>query len=316
MDNTLGFNIYYWGIEEQNRLIGECLLPALRNICKGRKVSRVWYDRSNIRGPHLFLLLTTRDSHCPAFCSDLLRELHRYLQLRPSMKHLTETELLLLHDDMHGVTYCDKDLLGGLCANNSVSQFVWFDDEKHFPGRICRSKGRKALFSFAKKMSLLAMRQVSGPDPKACDTFGLQFLMACDEILFDSREEANRYWRFHAGTLIRNIDPERLSPEITTALLARTVSEATLSLSRTWRANLAHSLVRKGRTASKNKMPVMMAVSVVQAFRDALRKIGGDADRIRRELIHVFLRQLGIPVLREIPMVFLMIASSWPEDSR
>ena len=55
----LGLVAYCWGQEQQDRLLTECLKPAMEEWRSSGLTRRFWFDRFDARGPHVLGLLTT-----------------------------------------------------------------------------------------------------------------------------------------------------------------------------------------------------------------------------------------------------------------
>jgi hypothetical protein len=119
----LGLNLYLWGQVHQDRLLIECIGPAVRELLRNGTCTTFWFDRFDARGPHLLLVLGIHGDGWTAATSLLSSRLDTYLVLRPSTEQLHLDELASRHEACRGKLLCDVDAETGFAANNTYRLF-------------------------------------------------------------------------------------------------------------------------------------------------------------------------------------------------
>lgn len=122
---TAALNVYFWDLPEQNRLMTECVGPAVGALRDGGALERFWYDRFDTRGPHVLVLLGGPEARAAEVRGRLSAALDDYLARAPSPRVIEREELELRHRQCRGKHLCSLDLLPGFEPNNS---YRWADD--------------------------------------------------------------------------------------------------------------------------------------------------------------------------------------------
>jgi hypothetical protein len=238
--------------------------------------------------------------------------LSRYIAQRPSTCQLSLKDLEALHDDGGGKAMCDYDLESGFAANNSFADFCEANTGNKYPFSLFREFAPDVFFPAEKRLCLLTMEYLHNDEQARADMYGLQFLIACNEILFHDQQQASRYWAYHASTIVTNLDFTKLRRSTVTQLLSKSVCQESLLRVRAWRQQITDHLAgRTSHETAQTSIPIFKAISVIEQLRAAIDRFDDQVFTILREIIHLFLKQLGIPTLRQIPMIFLLIAWTW-----
>jgi hypothetical protein len=197
----VGANIYYWGKQEQRRLLLEGVGPwALEARSRGL-VHGLWYCQFDARSPHLFVLFSAAPETRPALEIYLHAEIEKFLLSQPSGAWLSTEELEQRHQQCRGKSLCAADKEEGLANNNS---FVIFEHPQDaYPLRL--SSGMAAAREFwngMDRLTLWALHQLQeGNGEKAA----IRWLAAVDQSLRRQGVRNPAYWAFHAGTLIPSL---------------------------------------------------------------------------------------------------------------
>ncbi|HEX2080632.1 MAG TPA: lantibiotic dehydratase C-terminal domain-containing protein [Longimicrobium sp.] len=117
-------NVYFWDFAEQNRLLTECVGPAVHALRGGGALEHFWFSRFDTRGPHLVLLLDPAASREEEVHAGLEAVLDAYLSRAPSTRVLDREELERRHAQCRGRHLCSLDLIPGVEPNNS---YRWVD---------------------------------------------------------------------------------------------------------------------------------------------------------------------------------------------
>ena len=124
---TLGFNAYWWGESYQDALLAKAILPLFQQLIAECGLSRLWYDRATLRGPHIFALMTVPVELEKQAQALMLAALTKARNDQPSRYQISSQELQALHLDAGDKALCDADHEDGLAANNTFAIFVHRD---------------------------------------------------------------------------------------------------------------------------------------------------------------------------------------------
>lgn len=281
----LALNVYCWGDPEQDRLLTECLGPAVRALWDEEKVRRFWVHRFDARGPHVMALLGT-----PAEARDEVRRrlsarLEPYLEGSPGGVHLSDYELRARHLACRGGTLCSLDALEGMAPNRSYA----FADEPLgvFPFSHARTDEAGLL------LGELALWCIERLDAGTAAADAVRWTAALDLALERAGAGPARLWRFYASTLFPALSGRIMDGDAEVAAsLARRVGERNREMfAAVW-------------SASRAEAPVWPGIGRLAAI--AAAHDGADAAgrrRFTRDLAHAVLAQLGLPVMHRIPLV-------------
>lgn len=287
----LGIVVYFWGLEEQNRLLVDCLDPLAQDISGMQTKGRFWFTRFDTRGPHVFAVFPQAPTESDSVVPRIKAQLETYLDEHPSRVTLPPEKLEARHKACRGKVVCSADARPGFGRNNSYLIFQHPDNGYPF-GRCSAKTLRDRWRAEACDLTSWAvdMLRVYTESPPVAPAVAL--LAAADRQLRDLGRDATAYWRYHAFSLLPGL-PERLEedPEsVTGSLYAR--------LGESWRNGLesAFSETRSGDSLSA-ALPRLVRIS-----------LGCGEDSTRpwaplRESLHGVLGQLGLPVRRQIPVI-------------
>jgi hypothetical protein len=294
---TFGFNVYCWGEQYQDALLIDCILPLFSRLTADCDAHRLWFDRATLRGPHIFGLVTVPVRH-QENARDLIRvKLERFLCERPSQRQLTAQELNASHLDAGGKSLCDADLEDGIGANNSFKVFIHEGPDTRYPFFLWKEDN--LFWRITAGLTMFILRQLAAGVKK--NRLALVALIAFDKVFFEDSGEAKQYWTYHLSTLIPRLDVSRLGSSHVQAMLGHTISEEGFAQILQWRNGHVEDEMADSFT------------EIEEFFRDlqpVVGKAAGSARSVARELLHVLLKQLGISTLRQIPIIFSLLALS------
>lgn len=278
-----GLVVYVWGRREQDRLLGECLLPAVSALRRRGRSAGFWFDRFNARGPHLFALLDG-DAAEIAAVAELVEH---YLAQRPSSVRLTEAELLAHHAGCRGKTLCSADGEPGMAPNNSLR--IVAQPANGYPFHLAAGlAARRQVWSLLDRHFLWIGEQVASAPPEHRRRQALLWAAAADRRLAESGA-AGDYWRYHAETLWPGIGARfggRQRDAGAVENLDETIGTRNLRLlDAAWRAD-------------HEPVPASRATALV----DVLAAEGTAGRALLREVNHWTLKNLGLPVRLHLPV--------------
>jgi Lantibiotic biosynthesis dehydratase C-term len=298
----LGLVVYLWGREEQSRLVMDCLAPAVREL-RQAGLTHFWFNRFDARGPHVFALFTLPAGEATRAEQLLAGRLEPYLGANPGRQELTGDDLAQRHRACRGATLCAVDAQPGFGERDSFHLFTHPPDG--YPFSIGRGpRDAEALWNLLDDLTGWAVAQLAkNPDAPATDA-GAALLAALAEALARRHATPEDYWRYHASTLLRRLGglPDRHSRDEILGRLSRALGENNEArLAAAWAASgppwpatprLAELIVEEGGSGSIQPWVVL------------------------REIVHVALRQLAIPVRLELPLVLYAWKRSLSADAR
>jgi hypothetical protein len=285
---NLGLVVYSWGPRNQDRLIVECLGPAVRELIEAGLASRFWFDRFDARGPHVLFLVSLEDDHFQAARERLAEQVEAYLSAHPSEEVLTPEDLADRHAGCRGKVQCEADARPGFGANNS---FVLFEHgPRDYPFWLSAGVAEEErIWSLLSDLAFWAIDQLAARPGRVPFEAAVRWSAELDRALRAAGLEPAGYWRYHATTLILGLD-ERLETkeEEVLASLPGSVGEKNLSaFERIW-------------SESANVWPSVSTLVhlVFQGDRKAARQWA-----LLREIVHGLFKQLSLPVRLHIPVV-------------
>jgi hypothetical protein len=285
----LGACVYYWGDQEQNRLLLDGVRPWALEARRCGLAERLWYCRFDARGPHVFALFATAAESRAALGAFLSSHIQGFLSNSPSAAVLSPDELQRRHEDCRGKALCAEHREPGFAPNNSFSLFD--HDPSGYPLQL--SAAMRAADEFwwrTGELTLWTLDQLEGGRGQAA---AVRWLAAMHAALQRRRLPAEEYWRMHASTLIPSL-AARLEAEGQAALdsVTRAIGERNReAFSRIWNDPGAEG--RLGFDVDGIVGPVVA---------DDGRAVRERFD-VLREVNHCVLSQLGHKVRLHIPMV-------------
>jgi hypothetical protein len=285
-----GCNVYFWGEREQDRLLVECLGPAAEELRGQGLADRFWYDRFDARGPHVFALFSGPDEAAPETGRRLAARLDAYLAERPSAVVLEE-ELAARHAETRGKELCSADALPGLAGNNS---YVLFEQPANgYPFAFAAGlENADEIWCLLDDLARAAVRQVASQPGTVPTGAAVRWIAGLDRELHRAGL-AGEYWRYHMTTLLLGME-ERLatSEEEVLDSVPRSLGN------RNWEAFSRIWAEAPDRPLPWPHLPRLVDLALAESGRPLRRRIA-----LLREAVHCFLKQLGLPVSRHIPLV-------------
>ena len=294
MSQALAINIYCFSDAGQNRLLTEVLGPACERFFESGALTRFFFDRFDARGPHVFAILALADAEAEReVLAALGKELEAFLADLPELAGPDEEEILARHQACRGKALCALDRLESFALRNSWA--VARHDAIDYPFRIFARLEREAFFwQVFSEQSLWAIRQLAARGGRASGA-GLRWAASIDLGLRQGGIDGEAYWRYHLSTLLPN-QAEALasSPAATAELLAPLVREPNRA---------AFDRVFAAAAAPDGKDPQALRLVEALAGEFAGRRPAEEGWAMLRELVHLSLKQLGLHLGFQIPLV-------------
>lgn len=281
----LAATIYRWGMREQDRLLVACVGPLVAAARAQGLCDRLWFARSDVRGPHVKVLLSTTGSALPALAHRVSSALLDYLCAAPSAAALTPDELASRHAAWRGKILTAVDRRPGMAHNDTLhlgghdpaaypfSLGAGLDD----PLRLWRLVDRLSVWAIAQltQTEMDSTRRTMAP--------AVRWLAAFEAALAGAGLSPAAYWRYHAGTLAPELEARLARGQLTAeGALAAIGRDNRETLARLWH-----------HPSSEGVDP-----------RELVDAAGGPRGfALLREIIHVLFGQLGIEVRREVSIV-------------
>lgn len=289
----LAINVYQWGTPSQNRLLVDLLRPLMEELYREHRIERFIYDRFDARGPHVFLALTASSAYEEEITHRLATELDRFLARSPSVELLSAEEIEARHAACRGKALCAADRLGGFAENNTYR--IERHDERGYPFWIGQNLAHEEeLWSLLTEQGLWSLRQLAACPEGLSVKAAIVWAAAFETALRRTCEDAVSYWRYHATTLLPQL-VERLEEEREDEVagsLSHLVSEKNRAgFERVWES------VDDWAEASPN---IGRLVEVLTPDRPSS---GGKSWTPAREVVHLSLKQLGLGLRFQIPIV-------------
>lgn len=293
MNNDLvhiGGVVYRWGCLEQSHLMKEAWLPFVQDLEKVGSVKRVLFDRFDTRGPHVFFVLTIHRDDFQIVSEQLADRLKNFIAEHPDSTKLTEHQLAAHHAGCRGKIQCEVDRLSGFGVRDSVHLFEHPNDG--YPFYLTRGvQHSSAIWNEMSRLSLWACGQLqtTGNGIAALPPLGL--LLALDREVRE-RGWAIDFWRHYATTLLIDLS-ERLAQgeEEVVADLPRMIGEDNLvRLAKVWAA--------VDRLPRPDNLGQLVDLAVPREPPEGRSKF-----YLLREVGHLVLKQIGLPVPRHVPPI-------------
>lgn len=298
-----GLAVYFWGRTPQNRLIAECLAPTAREFLSSGLIEHFWFDRFDARGPHVFTVFTSVPSAATEVSRRVSERVERYLAESPSREEMTEEQVAAHHAGCRGKVQCEVDTYPGLAANNTF--FTFEHPPMGYPYWLLAEHGeQRELLHLLGDLALWAVDQFAARPDQLPTLPAIQWAAALDRALAAASREPVDYWRYHATTLILPL-AERLSTaedEVLRSLPASVGEKNRRTFEHVWRE------AEKGATPW---LPMRRLASIVAP---APGSAGTPRQRwgLLREIVHITLKQLGVPVGLHIPLLLFAWSQNLP----
>ncbi|MBV9110681.1 MAG: hypothetical protein JO306_14820 [Gemmatimonadetes bacterium] len=281
----LALHVYRWGDGPQRRLLVECLGPAARELAADGLLRRFWFTPFDTRGPHVFALFTP-----PAGKRDELRarvdeRLRAYLAAHPSGLVLSPEELERRHVECRGKQLSTIDTEPGIAPNDS---WCWAGHgEGGYPFALGAGLADPdAFWGHVQSQVFESIEHLRGGTGTAA---GVRWIAAVDASLAAAGEDPAEYWRYHASTLLMNLQAglEAAESRVLAGLEDAVSARNRAVFERLWEDG----------GASPHAGPL------VRAAVSARPAEGRSRWALLREVNHFTLAQLGQPVMHQVPLV-------------
>lgn len=286
----LGLVAYVWGPLFQDRLLLECLAPAVAELRRDGLARRFWMDRYDARGPHIFAVLTVPREVAPEVSSWLAERLSEHLAAHPSTANLTTEQLARRHQETRQRRLCEAHGRPGFAANNSFEIFE--HPPSGYPFSLSTGlDGEEELWDLVTDLTLWTIGLLADRPGSPAMAVARRWVASVDRELRLAGAQPSDYWRHHVRTLLPDLF-EGLGPEETSAALTelvagvRTTSPALL---RAWQETAETGPV----------WPRLPELIRLLGSRPALPAPW----TLLREIDHALLKQLGLPVILHTPLV-------------
>lgn len=280
-------NVYHWGRGPADRLLAECLAPALDELRAAGPAPWSWFQRFDARGPHLFLLLGSDPGDAEALRARLGARLAGWMAAHPSTEPLSEAALRARHEQCRGKRLCALDGEPGMAPNNTLRWTAHPPDgyPLAFAAGVAEDEAFRRLLGELAAWSLGRLADGAGA--------ALRWTAAVDVELRRAHGEAGGYWRHHAGTLLPGMEARLAADgEAVLAALPGVVGARNAAVfGRAWDAAEGGEPVWEG-------IPELLRIVLADDGRTAARRL-----RLLREVNHAVLAQLGQPVAVHVPLV-------------
>lgn len=288
MATHLGIVVYAWGALAQDQLLLECLGPAAGELCRRGVARRFWFDRYDARGPHLFAMLTAPPEAREEIAATLASRLAAHLAAHPSTAEISPERLSWLHGETRGRRQCEPDGRPGVAPNNSFEIFE--HPERGYPFHLSAGLPDEAeIWSLVADLSSWTIGQLAARPGSPAMAAARRWTASMSRELQRAGARPADYWRYHAGSLLPGL-LEGVSPDEEASVLDALSSglhAARPSFDQAWREAATKGPVWPG-------LPrlVQLATTANPASTWALL----------REIDHVALKQLGLPVALHVPL--------------
>ncbi len=285
----LGVVAYVWGARHQDRLLLECLAPAVTELRRQGLARGFWFDRFDVRGPHLFALLSVPREAAPEISTRLAARIGEHLAAHPSTTEHSPEHLAQRHEASRQRRQCEPDGRTGFGANNSFEIFE--HPARGYPFWLSAGlPGEDELWNLVADLTLWTVGELAArPGTPALEAAQRWVASVTTELRRAGTQPAD-YWLHHAPTLIPDLfagmPPEQRAATLTE--LAAGVGAHHPGLAAAWREAEAG--------------PVWPGLPRIIGL--VLAGSGGGAPwPLLREIDHTVLKQLGVPAVLQIPPV-------------
>lgn len=281
MSVHLGITAYVWGAVHQDRLLLDCLAPAVAELRRQGLVRRFWLDRLDIRGPHVFALLGVPSEAAPGIAGRLEARLGEHLAAHPSTLEIAPERLARRHEETRGRRLCEVHRRPGFAANNSFEIFE--HPARGYPFWLSAGlAGEDEMWDLLADLPLWTVGQLAARPGSPAMAAARRWIASVDRELRLAGHPPADYWRHHAASLIPDLF-EGMGPEETAETLTRLaadVGDREPDLAQAW----------------EETGPVWPGLP-------ELIRLAVPAWPLLREIDHITVKQLGVPAVLEIPMV-------------
>jgi hypothetical protein len=290
MTVRLGIVVYLWGALHQDRLLVECLAPAVAELRRQGLARGFWFDRFDVRGPHLFAVLFVPRAAVPEISGRLAEQLGGHLAAHPSTKVHRPEHLARRDEESRLRRQCEPDGRPGLGVNNTFEIFEHPAGGYPF-GLSAGLPAEDELWDRVAGLTLWAIGQLAARPGIPATAAAQRYVASVSAELRLAGARPADYWRYHVPTLIPDLFAG-MSPEETD--LALTALSADVG---TRNPDLAAAWAEVAVTGSAWPGLAGLIHLILAGVGDGL----APPWPLLREIDHCVLKQLGVPSVLQIP---------------
>lgn len=292
--SLLGLNAYCWSQTAQNRLLCECVEPAVREIERDAPGLRFWWDRFDAGGPHVVATFTL-PAGAAAGAERLLDErLTDFFRRHPQRGTIPIEEAEKRRISCSGQWICEADRRPGLAEEGT---HLFFEASgATFPARLTRALPEEeagAIWELVHELSLWAIEQNRANLDRGAPRTAVRWLASLERSLRQLHLETEAFWRFYAGSLLFGI-PKRLAENEPGVL-----GSLRTAVGRRNEETFAHLWAEE---EARGPLWPPMEPFVAALFQQPTPS-PSNPWRLPREVVHWTLKQLCLYVRSEIPLI-------------
>lgn len=290
----LGANVYCWAQAAQNRLLLECLAPAVREIRDQLGPLRFWFDRFDARGPHVISLLTLPAGAETGARQLLAARIESFFSAYPERGTLPRESVEKRHESCRGKIFCDLDREPGIAPEGTYRLFA--HSPEGFPYRLTRGlpcASAEAVWDLVDDLTSWTLREIAANPERGAPQVAALWLARLEQELRNAHPRPEEYWRFHATTLLRGLS--RRLEEDEEGVLA--------GLPDTINRHNAETLPAVWQQAAAGPARWPRVTELLRRAAPAGEPAHPGDWRLLREIVHWTLKQLCLYVETEIPLV-------------
>jgi hypothetical protein len=296
----LGANVYLWDHGLQNRFLARCVRPAVADLRERYPGVRFWFDRYDLRGPHIWLLTLPPLSAREETRSLLTRSFEDFLRREPEAPPADAGVIEARHAACRGRILCSIDCRPGLADDRT---YAFFDHGRDgYPFHLTRyADDEGKLWGLLDELATWTLDQVAAGRPLVT---ALAWLSALDGIVAEVQGSSEPLWRHFASTLLLDL-PERLATDEERALAALpgAVGEGN-------RRRFQPIWSR----AQQTPPPFAPLPRLVETALSCTPPPELSSWALLREVAHIALKQLSVHGPFEVPMILFAWSQSLPTD--
>lgn len=191
----IGFNLYLWDMEAQNRALVRYIVPQIRALRTAGDVDFFWFDRNDLRGPHLFTLVGVSPGRADHVRSVLRDTVDRFLSECPSQVVLDPEHLQSRHDACFERFQSTVDQEDGFADDNTVRELLPTGDSAPFSWDRNGAVGQD-FWALVTELSLWSAELMDPSGKGASMARALCWLADLDRAVGDG-DASKSYWTYH-----------------------------------------------------------------------------------------------------------------------
>ena len=200
----LAFNAYcFSGPKALNSLLVECISPVIKELRSEGLVDSFFYDRFDRRGPHIFGVASVCKETFEEVEYRIKNKVESYFADRRNMDQYPLDELMARHYGCEGKALCEIDRLAGLATDQTV--LFCGHSNGSYPFSITKDMpGSAELWRLVDKTTSYTLQVLA--DERSPTSQALNWIATVDRSLYRYHMNAGDYYRYHAATLLTNLE--------------------------------------------------------------------------------------------------------------